>query len=283
MPKVFEEPELIPDRFVGIGYGESGTGKTQLFTSMPVGAKEILFATFDNGSDPLKSVRPEHKKNIITWVPDYGTNPAAYNAYREGVEGLFAVNWKAKYPQLKWIVVDGFSEWSDALLRQVSNGGVLAGAGGDKHLSYGNKGEAGFIQQPTIGDYGFAQQMMYQSLDVLMRCQNQLNIAVICNEGWWKPETGSHDVMIGGPDSIGGKSIHKLTRRFDNVFRIVVQDSQNMEGGKIVTKRVRKVITEKRGVWAGKLRHGVGANPIPEFELDVNTTPFWVKLAEVTR
>lgn len=283
MPRVFETPESIPDRFIGIIYSESGCGKTQLVTSIPCGEKEMFFATFDNGSDPLLSVRPENKKKIITWLPDYGPNPAAYNAYREGVENLFAVNWKAKYPQLKWFVVDGFSEWSDSLLRQVSNGGVLAGQGGDKHLSYGNKGEAGFIQQPTVGDYGFAQQMMYQSLDVMLRCQSQLNIIVVCNEGWWKPESGSHDVMIGGPDTIGGKSIHKLTRKFDNVFRIVLQDSQSMEGGKIITKRSRKVITEKRGVWAGKLRHGTGANPLPEFELDVDTTPFWKKLAEVTK
>lgn len=283
MPKIFESPEAIPERFTGIIYSESGCGKSQLVTSIPCGEKEMLYATFDNGSDPLLSVRPENKKKLITWIPDYGTNPAAYNAYREGVENLFAVNWKQKYPQLKWFVVDGFSEWSDALLRQVANGGVLAGAGGDKHLSYGNKGEAGFIQQPTVGDYGFAQQMMYQALDVMLRCQSQLSVIVICNEGWWKPESGSHDVMIGGPDSIGGKSIHKLTRKFDNVFRVVVQDSQTMEGGKIITKRKRLVITEKRGVWAGKLRHGVGANPLPEFELEVDTTPFWKKLAEVTK
>lgn len=294
MPQIFETPEVLPWRFVGLLYGGGGVGKTQLATSCvatpqlrEIFGDRIILAAFDQGSDPLLSVRPAYRKHIITVKPELQTHPTTkmqfYNPYKEGA-AVCRFNWKERYPDVKTFIFDGFSGWSDDLLRQVANQGVIqSGDKGDRHLSFGEDADGTKIQQPIIGDYGFAQNMMMQTLKLMFRCQRDLNIIVICNEGWWKPDGGSLDTMVGGPDTIGGKSIGRLTKEFDNVFRVMTVTSDVNQGGKLVRTTKRQVLTEKRGVWEAKIRHGAGANPMPEVTLDVDTGPFWQKLVDATR
>lgn len=274
--KILEQPNV--NRVNAIISGQSGSGKSRLSCALPWGTERwgdrAGLIAWDKGSDAALSVLPRDREHLSIIVPEATKMPDGsmrFNPYQEGVK-IARADWPKLIPGIKTLIWDGFTGFSEQCLRAFANAGVFSDK--DKVLHIGERNSPEYMQQPQMGDYGMAQNAMMQVVEFLL--QQPLNIILVCVEDWYKPEGQSFDAMIGGPATVGGKSISKLTKEFDNVFR-VVQESRStpQKDGSTKTGVTRTVYTEKRSIWLAKFRHDQDYNPMPEFALPPDPLTFW--------
>jgi hypothetical protein len=290
-----------------IGYGESGVGKTALFTALPWNtdrwgskdnyrpdAKYAVYVPWDAGSETLRSVAPEDRKHLLVARPKPQTNADGQlemNPRRVAMD-LATKDWRRIAPDVKTIIWDGGTRLAEQILRAIANSGATVSrqkkeSGTEDRLVLGTKGEPGYMVQPIIPDYGMAQNFMLQFSEALL--QQPMNVLLLCVSDYYKPDGGSLDGdTIGGPAIIGVKIIPKFMKDWDNVFRMgfevetkVVQEPGKPAGVVTITKRV--LSTEKRGIWGAKIRRPPSkVNPLARVELtgpdgEPKCREFWEK------
>ena len=288
--------EAPKSRINAVIYGDSGVGKTVLGTSLPWGTErwgdESIYVAWDAGSETLLSVSPEDRKHLTIVTPKLARGDSdrmVLNPYKASTD-IASADWATLRPNAKTLIWDGASRLAEQILRAVANTGATVSKsrkeeGNEGRLTFGERGEASFMAQPIIPDYGMAQHAILQWAEMLR--QQPLNIIVICVSDYYKPEGGSLDGdTVGGPSTVGTKIIPKFMKDFDNVFRISMENDtvkveEKDEQGKPKPPRFERKLkrylwTEKNGIWAAKIRRPPSAvNPLARVELTPNAREFW--------
>lgn len=283
--RILERPNV--NKINAIISGASGVGKTTLATALfstpelrSVFGEKGIYVAWDKGSDAMQSVSRAALPHLIPVVAEpkkLPTGTLVFDPYDEAT-AIARADWSKLAPEAKTLIWDGWTGTWEQVLQSFANAGHFS----EKNVSVGSKGEKGYISQPQMGDYGIAQNSMMQTLGFLL--QQPLNIILVCVEDWYKPEGGSYDTTIGGPATVGGKSISKLAKEFDNLFRVAQETKQvGKPGGAIVTETKRLVYTERRGIWMAKVRKPPEKpNTIAEFTLSNEPHKFWEEFLKLT-
>lgn len=232
----------------------------------------------------METIHPEDRKHLVLVTPTAKTLPSGERVYDPHDEAckIATFDWKAKYPDVGTLILDGGTELCDQLLRSYANQGVFSGASGDKHLMVGQKGTPGYMAQPLPGDYSMAQNGMNHIFNYLFR--QPLSIIVVFQAGIYQPDgQAAASAAVGGPMGAGGKSVNRITSKFNTVVRMDGRSvSMPDPSGKLVTKISYKAYTEQRGIWQAKLRKPVGvANPLAELDITDRPHVFWEEFERV--
>jgi hypothetical protein len=281
--------DLVDSHINAIIYGDSGSGKTSLATSLNWGTErwgeKALYVPWDAGSESLLVVRPEDKEHLIRVNPRMMTQNGrvAFNPYKTAMD-IATADWKALAPEAKTIIWDGGTRLAEQILRGVANTGATVSQrkkeGGDEtRLFFGEKGSPDYMALPIIADYGMAQFALMQWSEALR--QQPLNVLVLCVTDYYKPEGGAVETeTVGGPALVGTKIIPKFMKDFDNVFRISLDNvtTKIEEQGKVPRferQLKRHLWMQKDGIWGAKIRRPPTVNPPAKVELTPNPTEFW--------
>lgn len=258
--------QLISDirEFLAI-YGASGTGKTRLACAAMRSDPERwgekgIYVPFD-GKRGLKSVLPADRERLVL-AEFEASSEKGIDLYTEMVQ-LFQKDWSAILPGVRTIIVDPGTTFAKNLLAAIANAQVFT----DKHIMISQRGE-GKLAYPVMGDYGAAQNAVMNVLRFAEQCE--YNVIWVFHETWKEPQSGSPELMIGGPDTVGSAIVSEVCGKFGNVIRTEaksVADGQNK-------RLVYRAYTQDRGIWKAKLRVA-GANPIPEVNLNEDPVNFW--------
>jgi len=281
----------VEARINAVLYGNSGVGKTALTTALPWGTPrwgdKAVYVAWDAGSETLLSVRPEDRKHLTVITPKLehvSGDRMVLNPYKTAMD-IATADWATLVPGAKTLIWDGATRLAEQILRAVANTGATVSPskkekGEETRLVIGERGEASFMAQPIIPDYGMAQNIVMQWGEFLR--QQPLNVLVVCVSDYYKPEGGGYDGdTVGGPATIGTKIIPRFMKDFDNVFRISIEAETatvTSDKGPPKFERVNKRIlwTEKNGIWDAKIRRPVGTpNNLAKYELTTNPTDFW--------
>jgi hypothetical protein len=284
-------------RVNAVGYGNSGVGKTSLFTALNWGTErwgnKAIYVAWDAGSETLLSVSPEDREHLVVVTPkpqrNAQTGRLVFNPYKAAME-IANADWATLVPEAKTLIWDGGTRLAEQILRAVANTGATVSQrkkddGSDTRLTFGEKGDPDYMALPIIPDYGMAQNSIMQWAECLR--QQPLNILVICVSDYYQPEGGSQDDTVGGPCLVGTKIIPKFMKDFDNIFRLSIEpetvkvetkDPVTGKPGAPTFERINKRVlwTEKHGIWDAKIRRPPSAvNPLARVELTTDRRAFW--------
>ena len=272
----------VPSLIKACVYGNSGEGKSALGTALPWGherfGEKAILVCADEGSESFDSVAPEDRPHLIRvkMQPKYNEQKKKweFDPHAAAMEAASRY-YSNEFEGVKTIIWDGGSETADKMLRGYANSGINVNrsTGQDPHLVVGTKGDASYMAMPMQADYGYAQQGI---LNLLGHLFNQpLNVIFICQADIYTPENGVGE-QIGGPATAGGKAINKVLSKFNTVIRVASKSEKIVVDGKRSRKMVYKAYTEKRGIWAAKLRKPPGVeNPVAEVDITGNPRKFW--------
>jgi hypothetical protein len=280
----------VTARINAVIYGNSGAGKTALVTALPWGTErwgnKAVYIAWDAGSESLLSVRPEDRAHLTVVTPKMHHlqgDKMVLNPYKTAMK-MATADWATLVPGCRTIIWDGGTRFAEQALRAVANTGATVSQakkekGEESRLVIGERGEADFMAQPIIPDYGMAQNMILQWSEFLR--QQPMNVLVVCVNDYYKPEGGSHEDTVGGPATVGVKIIPKFMKDFDNVFRVSIEPetvniSEPGQPPKFTRMNKRYLWTEKEGIWDAKIRRPPSKNnPLAKVELTENVTEFW--------
>lgn len=259
-------------------YGASGAGKTALGTHLnwgtPRWGERGIYVAADPSSEKLESIHPDDRKRLIVvkMAPKSINGKQVLDPHAEMCE-ICSHDWKAEYPDVGTIILDGGTELADMLLRSYANQGVFAGASGDKHLMVGEKGKSSYMAQPVRGDYGMAQNGMNHILGFLLN--QPLSVIFICQETII--DVPGSATSIGGPAGAGKAATNRIASKFNTLIRAESRSTSiPNKNGMVVNSTEYRVYTEPRGIWMGKLRKPIGMdNPIAEMNVTGRVHEFW--------
>lgn len=245
--RLIEKPEGSPER-IAI-YGPPKTGKTKLALALPWGTEKwgeaAAYVPYDPNGEGLKGVDPSDAQRVRQIVPEGKPD------WLEEAVAIALTDWRKQWPEVKTLIIDTMTVFSQRLLRQYADSGVFS----DKHaVQVGNRQSKSWHTSPMEGDYGAAQNSVSFVLDHLWT--QPLNLIVIFHDGWVEPKGGDPAALQGGPEVVGRKAIRWIPGRFDSVLR--TERVNNPQGAKYV------VHTAQKGIWVAGVRSRKPLPPVIE-------------------
>lgn len=244
-------------------YGAPKVGKTRAALALPERFGNIVYFAADPGSERLDSVLPGYRHRIhpITSTPgDSGRYDPRLDAFAFAQE-----RWMERYPLAKTIVWDTFSFTTQQILAQISDQGSFS----DKHITMGVKGAKDHQTVPQQGDYGAAQGAADRLITFLF--QQPMHVIVICWEGYREAMEAGARTLIGGPLTVGSKTIGSMAGRFPTCIRLT---RQSVAAG--YEKKARICAwTETNSIWVAGIRSQHLVNPVPMIEVNGDPINLW--------
>jgi hypothetical protein len=252
-------------------YSAPKVGKTRLALSLPEDPYgEIAYLAADPGAERLDSVLPHYRSRIHTIIsapdPKTGLHDVRGDAF------LFArEDWVRRYSKVRTLVWDTLSFTSQQILAQISDQGSFSQG---SHITMGVKGAKDHQTIAMQGDYGAAQGAVDRLITFLF--QQPLHIIVLCWEGYREAMEAGAKTLIGGPLTVGSKTIGSIAGRFPSTVRLT---RQSVTSG--FDKKARIVAwTETNSIWIAGIRSPHLNNPAPMIELDPDPINFWNTIHE---
>jgi len=253
-------------------YGGPKVGKTRLATSLPWGPywgerailvtadmpKSTDMSAADAAASAIKPVLDANRDRFIMVVPDGSPN------WLE--EAVAIARTSYKQAGVKTLIWDTMTETSKRILRFYSDTGVFS----DKHaVQVGTRQLGSWHTSPMEGDYGATQNTVAFLQEHLWG--QPLHLIVIFHEDFVEPESGSIEGLVGGPATVGKKSIRWIPAKYDTVL--------HMQRRMATTEKSEVIVnTMQRGIWVAGVR-GTRELP-PQVALQNDPTHFWRLLNE---
>jgi len=243
-------------------YGVAGVGKTRLATSLPERFGDILYVAVDEGSENLDSVLEKYRSRITVIKPNM-QNPLV------DAGEIATTDWAKKYPKVKTLVIDTFTNLSWRVLNFITEKGLAQA----NHKSIGVPGTSSFASLPDKGDFGATHGVIRNFITQLIAQQPTLNIIVLCHED---VVTDDATGTIGGPATVGRAMMTWVPARFGSVIRVTTKVENSIEKG-VLSQKTRYVAnTVPQGAWISRINeNNEKGNPMPQTVLDVNPINFW--------
>ena len=206
--RILTSADKAPERV--IIYGAPKSSKTRLATSLPWGPKwgeKAIYVAADPGSSSLRSVLLPDRAHLVPVVPRPETG--SYDPLHEAVM-IATSNWKESHGA-STLIWDTLTQTAHELLEAYARLGNFASG----QITFGKRGSPEYHAQPTVGDYGAAQNSCEHLMGHLFA--QPLNLIVITHEDWAEPKNAGE--CIGGPATVGQATIKTLPGRFDTVIR----------------------------------------------------------------
>jgi hypothetical protein len=259
----------VGDKFLGVGYGHSGTSKTSWATAYPDSWGKALYFAIDPDAHRLDSVLEKYKSRLYN-LRFRGGDPIT------NMSSIVTDNWKKDYPDAGVMIVDTLSTGARAMLQDAANKKFFKGKDGDGHVTFGPKDAAITQAIPSLPDYGGSKWLVENWLRSLVEVQaEQFHIIVLCHEDWDQRRKDDPDdvTAVGGPATFGRKLLSELPTYFPTVLRFTVDHKTNLMG-KTVSKY--QVISAMQGSYVARIRENhEGGNPMPIRDLARDARPWW--------
>jgi hypothetical protein len=244
-------------------YGDAGSGKTRLATSLTERFGEIIYFALDEGSEGLDSVLEKYRGRI------HVVKPTWENPFVDAAE-IASRDWRKQFPTAKTIVIDTFSNLTWKLLSYCTNMGMFS----SKHVEIGT-GTALRASLPDRGDYGGTHAIIRNFVVQILNQQKTFNIVFVCHQD--HPDTDdAGNRLPGGPATVGKAMTTWLAARFKSVIRLDREIENKIVAGKveIITKIVAR--TAPHGSFIARINEaGEKGNPIPVVPVAVDARNFW--------
>lgn len=273
MPYFPKPEELLPWRRICV-YGEGGTGKSRLVTSLPWGSDlygdKALYIAVDDTAILLDSILEPNKDHLIPVElrPADGQRlPDGSIDYHDEIFAIVSQEWEKN--GVGTIILDGVTSLAEKLLAQYAKLGRFS----SNPVSFGRAGTAGHFNNPTEGDYGAAQSAAYRVIDFLF--QRKCSVIVVAHEDIAEPKkTNTAQGIIGGPQLVGHAKTRELGRRFSTLLRLEVQRYMATPTAEPETQFV--VHTENHGIWQSKIHSSVPELGLGDVLLEPDPASFWL-------
>lgn len=267
--------------------GEPKDGKTRLATSLPwdIMGERAAYIAWDSDSELLGSVLAENREHIVAVVPSDARapklgptgKPLPFDPHKEAIyfaTRSWATGFKERLPDgtevdvppCQTIIWDTMTATARDILYAYADTGKFS----QNHVSVGVQGQADYMAQPQMGDYGLAQRAVLHILGYLMK--QPTNLIVLFHTDYQEPE-GAGAVTF-GPATVGKAAIKPVASLFNNLF-VLATAEQLVKGNPPTRRLVRKVYTERKGMYMGGIRAPYPKNPVPEIEIGENPVEFW--------
>lgn len=234
-------------------YGAPKVGKTRFATSLPARFGNIVYFAVDPGSERLDSVLAPYVSRIHV----VQSRPAKVGDVLDSRRDAFLVSqndWVAQYPAVRTLVWDTLTISSQQILQHISDQGAFSSAG---HISMGVKGSKEYQTVPMQGDYGAAQNAVDRIISFLF--QQPLHIIIVAHEGYRESMEAGSKTLIGGPLTVGSKTIGSIAGRFPTCIRL----TRRTEGSGSTARSRVIAYTETNGIWVAGVRSKHLSNPLP--------------------
>lgn len=246
-------------------YGAPGRGKTRLATGLPERFGDILYFALDEGSEGLDSVLDRYRGRITV------IKPQMHNPLVDAGE-ISTTDWKAKFPKVKTIVIDTFSNLSQRVLSFITEKGLAQA----NHKSIGVPGTPSYMALSDKGDYGAAHGVIRNFITQIIEQQKDLNIIVICHEELTTDAVSG--AVLGGPTTVGRKMLEWVPTRFKSVIRITTRPVNIIDKGVLTQKTQYVAMTTPHEHWTARINENNDkGNPIPQVVLNVDAINFWTE------
>ena len=258
-----------PKKIIAADFGEPGSGKTRLATSLPIEPfGDMIYVCADEGSEGLDPILKKYRPRIHRLKPrpsDKGEwDPIA--DYWDIVIKAKDGTWKREFPDAKTIIIDSFTAMSSYWMQHIANTGQFSQSG---HIRIGPRGSEAGYNIPIPADYGATQRALDRYLNGLF----DLPYHIICvfHAAYDEPDSGGAPEF--GPMTVGKSTVRVIGGKFPMVVRV---ESRTVGAGPgKESKQEVTAHTQRQGVWNAKLRSGDEINPMPKTVLNPDPINFW--------
>ena len=259
-------------KFLGVGYGHSGTSKTSWATAYPDSWGEGLYFALDPDAWRMDSILEKYKGRLHN-LRFAGGDPIT------NLSSIATDDWKKDYPKAGVIIIDTLSKAAKDVLQFGANAKYFKSKEGDGHVTFGPKDAAITQAIPSIADFGGAPWMIENFLSLLIANKSRdYHIIVLAHEDYDSPRKDDAIEFIergavGGPATFGRKLLTVLPTYFPTVLRFVVRHKTDL-AGKAVSKY--QVVSSMQGAYVARIRENDPAgNPMPVRDLARDARPWW--------
>jgi len=245
-------------------YGAPKVGKTRFATALTGRFGEAVYFAVDPGAERLDSVLTGYRSrlHVVQSRPKVGE---VYDPRKDAFI-IAQEDWTKQFPGVKTLIWDTLTITSQSILAHIADTGAFSAT---QHISMGQKGSKEYQTVPMQGDYGAAQNAVDRLITFLF--QQPLHVIVLAHEGYREAMEGGAKTLIGGPLTVGSKTIGSLAGRFPTAIRLTrKEESAGFE------KKTKVVAwTETKGVWVAGVRSGHLMNPMPMVDVPPDPIGFW--------
>lgn len=241
-------------------YGSPKVGKTRFATALPARFGNAVYFAVDPGSERLDSVLLPYRErmHVVQSRPKPGE---VYDPRRDAFI-VAQEKWTERYPLAKTLIWDTLTITSQQILAHIADTGAFSAS---QHISMGQKGTKEYQTVPMQGDYGAAQNAVDRIISFLF--QQPMHIIILAHEGYREAMEGGAKTLIGGPLTVGSKTIGSMAGRFPTAIRLIRQ--QSGDKSKVVA------YTETNSIWVAGIRSHYLTNPMPKVDVDPDPISFW--------
>lgn len=253
-------PTPRPKRFVALGYGAPGTGKTRWATAYPDSWGEGIYLAVDNDASTLDSVLKQYRDRLHVYGFD-GASPI------DNMNQFAIENWRKVHPKANVLIVDTLSRASKKMLTYAAKNNIFPAK---ERIIFGPKTAEIAQGLPMPGDYGGTQYLVRNWIDALFRHQSDMHIILLCHEYQWFPDKDDPATAkaFGGPDTIGSAIVKDVAAEFPVVVRFDVDHVTGLDG---VSRGKFTAITAMSGMFTARIKEGEEkGNPMPKVVLAPN-------------
>lgn len=255
-------PVPSEEKFVGIGYGSPGSGKTTWGTAYPEEWGTAAYIAIDNDAWRLKPVLSQYRSRLEV-VEFKGDSPL------DNLNQVAVQNWKKEGHGV--LIVDTLSRAAKKLLMYSAKVHLFPG----DRIMMGPKSAEISQALPIPGDYGGVQHLIMNWVDALFEHQRDMHIILLCHEDLYVPDQNKNPgaSSIGGPATIGNALLREFPSEFPVVARLEVVNKTAPDGTSISKYNV---ITSMRGVYTARIREAEKTgNPMPVVTLARDPRNWW--------
>lgn len=262
--------EASTPKFLGVFYGPSGAGKTNLATAYPDSWGRGLYFALDPDAWRLDSVLEKYRGRLDV-LKFEGGDPIT------NMNDIVTTDWSKQYPEAGVIIIDTLSVGAKAMLQDSANKNYFKSKdGGDGHVKFGPKDAAITQSIPGLQDYGGAKWLVENWLIMLTsNLAPKYHVIVLCHEDYDAPRKGDQEDVyaIGGPATFGRKLLSEFPVYFPTIVRLRVDHKTDLSG-KTVSKYV--AVAAQEGAYIARIREGFeSGNPMPRVVVPRDARPWW--------
>lgn len=252
-------------KFWGIFYGGPGSGKTNIGTSYPKDWGTAAYIAVDNDAYRLEPVLPHYRDRLEVLRFD-GGNPI------DNLNEIAVHDWKKEGHGV--LIVDTFSKAARKVLTYAAKVGLFPAK---DRIIFGPKSAEITQGLPVPGDYGGAQHLVMNWVDVLFEHQRDMHIILLCHQDLYIPgkDAPAGTVARGGPATVGNAILETFPSEFPVVARLEVVNRTTPDGKATATYRV---VTSMKGQYTARIREAdLKGNPMPSYDLARDAGPWWTE------